>query len=104
MSFSHCGALKVIILLLEKLGQNPPRSLRLFLRGIGLFAVGLLFITTGYFYHHLWQIIGLVIVFCACMLSAWGYLGIFSHRWLTIIYTNQQRSKKRYNGEHNATR
>lgn len=88
----------MLIMLFEKLGQNPPRSLALFLSGIGLFFVGLSLITVGYFHHHWWQIIGLVMVFCACTFSAWGYLGIFANRWLTIIYTNQQRAKKRRNG------
>ena len=88
----------MFIVLLEKLGQNPPRSLALFLGGVGLFAVGLSFITIGYFHHHWWQIVGLFMVFCACLLSAWGYLGMFANRWLTIIYTNQQRAKKRRNG------
>ena len=89
----------MIILLLEKLGQNPSRSLAFFVGGIGLFVIGLFFITTGYFYHHWWQIVGLIQLFCACMLSAWGYLGMFANRWLTIIYANQQRAKKRYKGE-----
>ncbi len=80
--------------LLEKVGQNPQRSLTLFLRGLGLFVIGLFFVALGYFYHHLWQIIGIIILALACLLAAWGYLGIFANRWLNILYrplTNAQR-------------
>jgi NADH:ubiquinone oxidoreductase subunit K len=71
--------------LLTKLGQNPKRSLSLFLSGLGLFAVGLIFITIGYFYHHHWQILGLFILALACAIAAWGYLGIFANRLLVIL-------------------
>jgi hypothetical protein len=71
--------------LLAKLGQDPKRSLSLFLRGLGLFALGLMFIALGYFYDHLWQIIGLVILAIACALAVWGYIGIFANRWFHIL-------------------
>ncbi|MEY8215793.1 MAG: hypothetical protein RPR97_15080 [Colwellia sp.] len=71
--------------LLAKLGQDPKRSLSLFLRGLGLFVIGLLFITLGYFYHYLWQVIGIIILIIACMIAAWGYLGIFANRWFNIL-------------------
>lgn len=71
--------------LLAKLGQNPKRSLSLFLSGLGLFTVGLIFITIGYFYHHIWQIFGLFILALACTIAAWGYLGIFANRLLVIL-------------------
>jgi len=84
-----------MIKLLEKLGQNPQGSLTLFLRGLGLFVIGLFFIALGYFYHHLWQIIGIVTLSFACLLAIWGYLGIFSNRWLNIIYRTQAPYKRR---------
>lgn len=71
--------------LLAKLGQNPQRSLSLFLRGLGLFVIGLLFIALGYFHHHLWQLPGLLILACACVMATWGYLGIFANRWFNIL-------------------
>ena len=70
----------MIILLREKLGQNPSRSIVFFVGGIGLFVIGLFFITIGYFYHYWWQIVGLILLFCACMSFAWGYLGMFANR------------------------
>lgn len=79
--------------LLEKLGQNPQHSLTLFLRGLGLFVMGLLFVALGYFYHHLWQIVGVIILGLACLLAAWGYLGIFANRWLNILHRTKPRSK-----------
>jgi len=83
-------------ILLEKIGQNPQKSLTLFLRGLGLFVVGLIFVALGYFYHHLWQIIGIVILIFACLLAAWGYLGIFSNRWLNILYRTKTLNKRKY--------
>lgn len=71
--------------LLAKLGQDPKRSLSIFLFGVGLFCTSLLFIAIGYFYHHLWQIVGLFILAIACAISAWGYLGIFANRWFNIL-------------------
>jgi hypothetical protein len=71
--------------LLAKLGQDPKRSLSIFLRGLGLFILGAAFIVLGYFYHHFWQIIGLIILIFACVIAAWGYLGIFANRWFNIL-------------------
>jgi|TARA_B110000908_G_scaffold159194_1_gene201120 hypothetical protein len=71
--------------LLDKLGQNPQRSLRFFLFGIGLFLLSLLFIGLGYYHHHLWQIPGVILLVIACLITAWGYLGIFANRWLNIL-------------------
>lgn len=82
-----------MIKLLEKLGQDPQRSLKLFLYGLGLFVIGLLFVALGYFHHHLWQIMGVVILAIACLIAAWGYLGIFANRWLNIIYRTRPNQK-----------
>jgi len=71
--------------LLAKLGQDPQHSLSIFLRGLALFALGLLFIALGYFHHHLWQVVGIVILAIACMVALWGYLGIFANRWYNIL-------------------
>ncbi len=78
--------------LLAKLGQDPQRSLSIFLRGLGLFALGLVFIGLGYFYHHLWQVFGLVLLTVACVIAAWGYIGIFANRWFNIL--NRQKNKQ----------
>lgn len=82
-----------MIRLLEKLGQDPERSLILFLRGLGLFVLGLLFVALGYFFHHLWQVIGIVVLGFACIVSAWGYLGIFANRWLNIMYRTKPNNE-----------
>ena len=79
----------MLISLLEKLGQDPQRSLSLFLRGLGLFVLSVLCIGLGYFYHHLWQIPGLILLVIACLIAAWGYLGIFANRWLNILSRNK---------------
>ncbi len=78
-----------MINLLEKLGKNPQRSLQIFVRGLGLFVLGLLFISLGYYHHHLWQIPGIVLLVIACLVAAWGYLGIFANRWLKILSKNK---------------
>ena len=75
--------------LLEKLGQNPQRSLKFFVSGLGLFVLSLVLIGLGYFHHHLWQIPGLIILAIACLIAAWGYLGIFANRWLNILSKNK---------------
>lgn len=80
--------------LLARLGQDPKRSLSIFLTGLGLFALGLIFIAIGYFYHHFWQLIGLVILAFACLIAAWGYLGFFANRWYNIINRQNLRNKK----------
>lgn len=78
--------------LLAKLGQDPKRSLAIFIRGLGLFVFGMLFIGLGYYHHHLWQVVGLVIIACACVIAAWGYLGIFANRWFNIL--NKRKLRK----------
>jgi hypothetical protein len=77
--------------LLEKLGQNPQRSLQIFFGGIGLFVLSLCFIGFGYYYHHLWQIPGIILLVIACLVAAWGYLGIFANRWLIIFTRNKPK-------------
>lgn len=77
--------------ILEKLGQNPQLSLKIFLRGLGLFVIAMVFIALGYFYHHLWQVIGIVLLVLACLIAAWGYLGIFANRWLNILNRHKPR-------------
>jgi hypothetical protein len=83
-----------MIKLLEKIGQNPQYSLTLFLRGLGLFVIGLLFVALGYFTHHLWQVFGILILGLACLIAIWGYLGIFANRWLNILY-RPKKTKRR---------
>jgi len=78
-----------MIAILEILGQNPQRSLSLFLRGLGLFVIGLCFVAIGYYYHHFWQVLGIVFITIACLVSAWGYLGILSNRWFHILNRNK---------------
>jgi len=80
--------------LLAKLGQNPKRSLSIFLSGLGLFSVGLVFIAIGYFYHHLWQMIGLFILAIACIFAIWGYLGLFANRWFHILNRHNPNNEK----------
>lgn len=79
--------------LLAKLGQDPKRSLSIFLRGLGLFILGLSFIGVGYFHHHLWQVAGIVIIAFACLIAAWGYLGIFANRWFNILNRTDSNKK-----------
>ena len=80
--------------LLAKLGQDPKRSLSIFLRGLGLFALGLIFIGIGYFNHHLWQVAGLIILAFACLIAAWGYLGMFANRWFNILNRHKSNDNK----------
>jgi hypothetical protein len=80
--------------LLAKLGQNPKRSLSIFLTGLSLFVVGLIFIAIGYFYLYIWQIIGIFILALACSIAAWGYLGIFANRWFHILNQHNPNNKK----------
>lgn len=71
--------------ILDKIGQDPQRSLTLFLRGLGLFAIGVGLIFMGYFYHHLWQIAGIAFLAVGIIFSIWGYAGIFANRLLNIF-------------------
>lgn len=80
--------------LLAKLGQDPQRSLSIFLRGLGLFALGLIFIGLGYFYHHLLQVIGILLLALACIIAAWGYVGIFANRWFNILNRHKPDKNK----------
>ena len=76
--------------LLARLGQDPQRSLAIFLRGLGLFCFGAILIVIGYYNHHVWQILGLIILFFACFIAAWGYLGVFANRWFNILNKNKK--------------
>lgn len=80
--------------LLAKLGQDPRRSLSIFLRGLGLFIIGLIFIAMGYFNHHLWQVLGIIMLAIACLIAAWGYLGIFANRWYNILNKSHSNNEK----------
>lgn len=80
---------------LARLGQNPKRSLSLFLIGFGLFFFGLIFVALGYFYHHLWQVLGIIILAIACLIAAWGYLGIFANRWYHILNKHSSGNNNR---------
>ena len=82
--------------LLAKLGQDPKRSLSIFLRGLGLFILGAAFITLGYFHHHFWQVLGLIILAFACVIAAWGYLGIFANRWFNILNRRKPNNKSEF--------
>ena len=82
--------------LLEKLGQDPKRSLTLFMRGLGLFVIGAGLIALGYFSQPLWQIPGLVLLGLGILFAAWGYLGIFSNRLLVMLSRSKDRNIHKY--------
>lgn len=72
--------------IIEYLGQNPKRSLAHFLRGLGLFALGVALVTLGYYFHHYWQVAGIVFLALGCTSAAWGYLGMFANRLWQVRY------------------
>jgi protein-S-isoprenylcysteine O-methyltransferase Ste14 len=76
--------------MLKKLGQDPQKSLSIFLKGLGFFALGVFFIFLGYYQHHYWQVLGLVFLTLGVAFSAWGYIGMFANRLINII---NRRSK-----------
>jgi hypothetical protein len=71
--------------LLEKLGQDPQRSMQRFLSGLGLFVFGACLIFLGLYQSHIWQIIGLVILACGSLLALYGYIGLFANRLYHIV-------------------
>ncbi len=79
--------------ILEKLGQDPQRSLQLFIRGLGFFIIGVILIFIGYYTHHYWQIIGLLFLAIGILFSIYGYIGMFANRLLNIV---ERRSNKTY--------
>ena len=79
--------------ILEKIGQDPQRSLVLFIRGLGLFAIGACFIFIGYYYHYFWQVIGIAFVAFGLLFAVWGYTGIFANRLLNIFEHRSNKSE-----------
>ena len=71
--------------LLEKLGQDPQRSMQRFLSGLGLFAIGALFIFLGLYQSHIWQIIGIVFLALGGLFAIYGYVGLFANRLYHIF-------------------
>jgi hypothetical protein len=76
--------------LLAKLANNPQRSLKIFLSGLGLFASGAAAIFIGYYHHHYWQILGLLLLAVGILFAAWGYVGIFAQR-LSQMFNRYQK-------------
>jgi len=66
--------------ILEYLGQDPQRSMKRFMIGLGFFICGLVFVYIGYVGSHEWQILGLALIGIGIALAVWGYLGIFANR------------------------
>lgn len=71
--------------LLEKLGQDPQRSMQRFLRGLGLFSIGACFIFFGLYQSHIWQIIGIIFLALGSVLAIYGYVGLFANRLYHIF-------------------
>lgn len=78
--------------LLEVLGQNPQKSLRTFMVGFGLFLSGAGFIALGYYTHHYWQMLGIFILAIGCLISAYGYIGIFASRLNASLSKHKPKS------------
>ncbi len=75
--------------LLEKLGQDPQRSMQRFLSGLGLFVFGACLIFLGLYQSHIWQILGLLVLAFGSLLAIYGYIGVFANRLYHIF--NRQR-------------
>ncbi len=71
--------------LLEKLGQDPQRSMQRFLCGLGLFVFGAGLIFLGLYQSHIWQIIGIAVLALGCLIAIYGYIGIFANRLYHIV-------------------
>jgi hypothetical protein len=71
--------------LLEKLGQDPQRSMQRFLSGLGLFVLGVCLIFIGMYHSYIWQIIGLVFLACGSLFAIYGYIGMFANRLYHIV-------------------
>lgn len=80
--------------ILEKLGQNPQRSLSIFMRGLDLFVIGILFIFGGHYFHYYWQVIGVCFLVFAILFAVYGYIGMFANRLLHIFYRHKQNKLK----------
>jgi len=71
--------------LLGKIGEAPQRSVRIFILGLVLFVIGLIFVFIGYYNHHYWQMLGMVFLGLGIVFAIWGYIGIFASRLLTMF-------------------
>jgi len=71
--------------LLEKLGQDPQRSMQRFLSGLGLFVFGACLIFLGLYQSHIWQILGLLVLAFGSLLAIYGYIGVFANRLYHIF-------------------
>lgn len=76
--------------ILYRLGSEPKLSLKRFLLGVALFVISASTIGYGYFYHHLFQIAGLITLPFALFFAIYGYLGIFANRFSQVISANTQ--------------
>ena len=82
--------------LFQMLGQNPQKSLRIFITGFGLFILGAACIALGYYFHHYWQILGLATLALGCLISAYGYLGIFASRLSASLNKHKPNSNIKF--------
>ncbi|WP_416306837.1 hypothetical protein [Neptunicella sp. SCSIO 80796] len=71
--------------LVYRAGANPRKSWRLFIIGLGIFALGVLFILFGAQQYYLLQIPGLVLLLTGFLIAAWGYFGIFANRFSQLL-------------------
>lgn len=68
----------------KKLGQDPSKSFRFFLIGLASFAIGLALVY-GFQEQETWQMFGIALIGVGCLVSAWGYIGIFASRILDMM-------------------
>jgi uncharacterized membrane protein YccC len=71
--------------IIYKLGSEPKVSLKRFFIGLGLFILAATLIGYGYIGHHLFQLVGLILLPFALFFAIYGYLGIFANRFAQVI-------------------
>ena len=79
--------------LLEKLGNTPDKSWRIFIQGLIAFWLSAALVWLSLGYAEIFLYLALALLLAAFCYAVWGYIGIFANRWLRLKIQREEYSR-----------